>query len=947
MNISELHNLAIEEVYATNSSFKQALQAQENRAGRDKLAGVLKRLARRLKKVLEQDPRAKLERATGVCAEKVAALETRVERLRQAKEQASLKESLDLLEVGLGEEVQDAKKRRLEAKMRHVKEDLEIEQKNNIALRAQVADKERAIRELEEKVSAAEKGDRAQVTDADLIQRNEELAARVAELEKKKADVDVQISQIKERYKKNYKEKEEMKRIMEDNEQNLEALQQTVENQRRELKAKEEEIEEEKRAKGRDPATERSAEDYQRDLATGNKENERLNSLLDEERAKVERLDKKIVELTEEVKAAKLGEKDSKIKLNLISQTLQSREDTRHLIDAVVEDPRVTEFGTQGGIKSFSFKNIFKDIQKKYVKSKTTSELERKDALEFEEPPKKSEVEEGPAEQEKERQAPVQAQVVVPVQAGLKEPENAKKDSENKMTININNINITHYSLISPTSKGDAAKAPRTIRSLESNQVPGVKVDFKSKLSNSFDLKSLDNKEDFSGGGAGGRDEDGLKKSSLKKLYIPEDVSDSDSSITSLIQKSSPRNSRGDAFGEKGRAPTPNEAQKMTRDLGTLKKNYSGSSGNMIVKNSRVSVNSVTEGFSTSPKAKSLHKSLFAIKVGSKEKELEEEGVETLAKGGSSFNFEGEGEQDLDQSESFDEMFLGGKKEMESGVFSKREINAFEMDENLHLMMEDDDVQPGETVMDFSQRIIAKTTEGAAKNDRRAPPKTAPAKPKRVQGPGPASGPLDKNLFDESFQNETLAFTSNPREPSLLMPPAQILNTNYSFAGDNGAFISGTSFGTNNEINNVLDSIKKHSEREEQLRKEEAPKHNVRRLSASDLKTVPEEGGEEQFEFRLPARLEGSPRGSNQFDSRNSLFELGVKLGRGEERETNMLEFMKGLNTDGIDQKLYDKIFEPKMSKEGTVSSPLQSPSGSAEGMFFGTKRIQEDSDED
>lgn len=939
--------MALEEVYATNSSFKNNL-IQANSKGvmaeNSRLREELLHAKQLLGALARSRPRVDVGKLTQKYTKRLVSVEMKAERLKRMMEQQRLKESMNLMEISLGDEVMDAQQKQMAAKIRHVKEDLEIEQKNNVNLRTKIVEKEQRIVELEKKLEEALGVDKQQVTDEDLIVRNQELDAKVKELEKKKADVDVQIGQIKERYKKSYKKMKKMEEEMEDVEKNMEALSQTVENQRKELREKDEEIEKVKKEKGTGASGEKSPEDYQRDLATGNKENERLNLLLEEERGKVEALQMRVLQLTEEVRVARRGEENSKIKLNLKSQTLQ-KEDRQQLLDAVTEDPQVAEFGLQGGIKSISFKNIFKDLKHKYTKSKTTTELDRKEVTQPVEPVKAIE---GEPKDKMPEQMPLQ-----PILAVINEPEQVKTERENKMTININNINITHYSLISPTSKKGEKKEPRSlnnsreIKSLESNQVSPHKVDFKSKLSNSFDLKSLDNQREYRADAF--KSNVSEKKSSIDKMYLPEDMTDSDSSITSLIQNASPRNSKGDLRNDKPRLAAPNESQNMIRNMETVKKTYNGSSGNMIIKNSRVSVNSVNENMSCSPKNKMMHKSLFALKIDGKSKELQTmDNVETLAKGDSSFNFEDDSPKDnFEKSESFDEDILGFKKEMESGVFSKREINAFEEDENIDLMMADDEVEPGTTVMEFSQRLIAKTKEGAMKNNNNAKPKAKPAEKAPEINLTP---PQKKNLFDESFKNDSFAFASNPREQSLLMPPAQILNTNHSFAGDKLGFVSGTSFGTNNEINLVLDSIKEHSEREEQKRKEQ------RRPSASNLKTVPEEGAIlDQFEFKLPKKMMHSPRGS-QFDSKNSLSELGDFMMKHRERnpdykDANMLDIMKAMNTDGIDQSVYDNIFNTKKVKDieidGNISPSMQSPSGSTDGMFFGTKRIEEDSKND
>jgi hypothetical protein len=953
LNISELHNLAIEEVYATNSSFKNASMGGNSKElvkENKKMKNQIENIKKRLENLLQINIGENVEKMTQKYIEKILIIENKVESLNRKLSQDKLKESLNLLEMNLGDDVMDAEKKGLVTKMKHVKEDLEIEQKNNINLRSQILEKEKRIKELEEELVKANELDKKQVTDKDLIQRNLDLEDKVKDLEKKKADVDVQIGQIRKRYKFSYNKMNEMKAEMEDIEKNMDALSQTVENQRKELKEKDEEIEKIMKEKGRDANAEKSAEDYQKDLATGNKENERLNSLLDEERHKVEELERKILQLNEEVKIAKRGEDELKIKLNLFSQTLKNNEETKHLIDAVVDDPKVTEFGTQGGLKSFSFKHIFKDFQQKLAQAKSISDMDKEE----------KEFSQDKSLKEKKEKEIIHEPIQIPknaVVSVVQQPENIDKKIDNKMTFNINNINITHISVISPTSKAQENKnqvsfsPQRTSKSLESNKVPSKKMDFKSKLSTSFDLKSLDDVSNSD------KNKPELviseKKSGFNRMYIPDDMTDSDSSITSLIQKQSPRNSKGDHFIERNkereveRDISRDGDQQLIKDLETVKKSYNGSSGNMIItKNTRNSVNSVNENFNISPRGKVMHKSLFALKIEGEENETD--GVETLAKGNTSFNFK-ENDQnsiELDKSDSFDDMFLGGKKEMEDGVFSKREINAFEEDELLEKMMEDDEIEAGTTTMEYSQRLIAKTEEGAKKNKNNL--NTKPRITVNNAEPKPLTD-QQKNLFDESFRNESFAFASNPREQSMLMAPANILNTNQSFAADKLGFISGTSFGTNNEINNLLDSIKEHSKKEEQNVKEH------KKPNKNNLMIVPEEGNiAEDFEFELPIQLNQNQKDSNQFNSTNSLAGIGDFLNKHKDRnqkETKLVDIMNGFNTDGLDQNVYDSIFNTKkvakIDVDGSISPSMQSPSGSTDDMFFGTKVIQEDSDED
>ena len=876
-------------------------------------------------------------------AKRVLGIEKKVANLKRKADQNILKDSLNLLEVTLGDDVMDAEKKKLTAKIKHVKEDLEIEQKNNINLRAKIFEKEEKEKELKKQLEEAKKAGKEQVTDEELATQNEELMKQVEELERKKKDVEVQIGDIRKRFRMSYTTINEMKKEKEDMQKYMEVIESNVENLKKELKEKEKEIEEVKKQKGQPIGEGKSTEDYQKDLATGNKENERLNSLLEEERWKVEALEKKIADLTEKTMAAERKELEAKIKMNLISQQLKSREETKHLIDAVVEDPKVTEFGTQGGVRSFSFRHLFSDglannLTK--VKTKTESDLEKKGEAEMKKEAKgqkQEKIEEVEKFSEKR-----ESEVAPRRKVAQNQPEKVIREGDKKMTININKISITTYNMISPTSqrKPGEVDLERTAKSLESNKLPSPKINFKTKLSESFDLKSIEEKPN-SKKSKKSKKEVSEKKSELMVMYLEDDDSEEDSSITSLIQNPSPRNSRGNHL-----VPIQEKVKddvKMKNDLDPVPKNHGGSTGNMIVKNLRPSVNSMNEDSKNGARNKNLSKSLFALKLNDKEIE-EPEG--TLAKGEGSFNFgDKKNSIDLNQSESFDDMFIG-RKEMDSGDFLKEENNAFEVDQNLHIAMIADDAEIGEDVSEVSTRYIAKTKEKSSQKKDKGKEKP---KPKVVtENSGNLLVPINKNLFDQSFQNESFAFASNPREPSMLMPPAQILNTNQSFAGDKIAFGTGMSFSTNNEVNNLLDCILEDSKKnDKEVKHEREPKVNV------DLTTVPEETNiEDDFKFELPMKFQQNQK-DEQFDSTNSLMIFGDLLNKKkstENKEAKLLDIVTNFGTDNFDQNILNNVFGTKKIKhdhEDSVSPSMQSPNGSTDGMFFAMKRIDGGSDDE
>ena len=210
--------------------------------------------------------------------------------------------------------------------------------------------------------------------------------------------------------------------------------------------------------------------------------------------------------------------------------------------------------------------------------------------------------------------------------------------------------------------------------------------------------------------------------------------------------------------------------------------------------------------------------------------------------------------------------------------------------------------------------------------------------------------PEEKNVFDESFRNDSFAFASNNKEQSLLLvqQKGQVLNTNLSFAADKNTFSSITSFGTNQEIGNVLDTIVEDSNRRENKKKHKI----IDKPKLSDLKIVPEEDIEKDFEFNLPMKMEQNNTDILQFDSKGmgDFFHKSKEVNEKSEGK-DLHQMMKDFNTGNMDQKIFDNVLKHKQLKEieldGSLNSPLPSPNGSTDGMFFETKRLKDHSEED
>ena len=188
----------------------------------------------------------------------------------------------------------------------------------------------------------------------------------------------------------------------------------------------------------------------------------------------------------------------------------------------------------------------------------------------------------------------------------------------------------------------------------------------------------------------------------------------------------------------------------------------------------------------------------------------------------------------------FDGLFFEAKKEEDSDVFSVKEENVFENDENIIKMMEHEAALPGMTVETFSRRYIDGETdtekEKAVKKQVEEVQKKIEAQKQRVTHmQNIKSGIVDKNLFDQSFNQsfQGLALNGSGQQKgpetiqmySRVPKPAPGGHVDHSFGGDHlvfggdtsfgpapGGFGSGTSFATGGQIldEDLMKEIKRH-----------------------------------------------------------------------------------------------------------------------------------------
>ena len=220
------------------------------------------------------------------------------------------------------------------------------------------------------------------------------------------------------------------------------------------------------------------------------------------------------------------------------------------------------------------------------------------------------------------------------------------------------------------------------------------------------------------------------------------------------------------------------------------------------------------------------------------------------------------------------------------------------------------------------------------------------------------------NLFDQSFNNNSFAFHSNTSEFNTQNNPIQnlkLLNTNQSFAGQDAlGFVSSSSFGNMNmQINNLLDDIKKHSEKTE-------IKSSMLNYSNKNknLMIVPEEKNAPDsvdFDFEgdmFKAKLEADVE-KNKFNTLGSLnimndvIPFNNQIINTENKNVegkNIIDLMNNFNTGQMDQSIFDDIIKKENQNVKTVkennsinqSKSLSDSEDLEEEMGFSIKKISE-----
>ena len=571
--------MAIEEVYATNSS----LNIYKTNSNFKDLFKKNKVLAYQIQKYKEAFASLKNLNSNKNYHKKICATESRIEKIRVSIDKIknmipskSVEESFNLVELELGETLSKSKSSVMNPNNENIKRELsdlkqkyEIEKKNNSSLRVKFREKDEEIELLQTELQKKREIKTENVSDEGLIKKNTELEERIEAVEKKKKDMEDQLGDIRNRYRTTFKSMTSMKKEMSNIQKNSDTLVETVENLRETLETKTKEIEDLENMKDNPSANKKLQEDYEKDLITGNKENERLNSILEEKKIECQHLQIDLQEMKENQIKLVQENQQLMIKLNvLLSSQLNNNnnnnnESNQKFIDAFVGDPRVTEFGTQGGLRSFSFKNILTRGLKEGLFG-TNQTLDNVNSFL------------GESEQTKDNMAFINIKGVTSKQSSFQESKQKEQDNSNildeslkksvseqskpdkVMTINFNtyridNVNVVNNTQIKngfPEPKQDSIKQKEasfnnsekeaSLLSKETNVIPSKKFDFKSQLSNSFDLGSESNKNKDSNpnnyiNNKPSKSQTGKTESDIPKLYMDVNIQFSDEDGLLLI----------------------------------------------------------------------------------------------------------------------------------------------------------------------------------------------------------------------------------------------------------------------------------------------------------------------------------------------------------------------------------------------------------------------------
>lgn len=274
-----------------------------------------KKKIRDLRKLVEEKIKslAKLGGQASSHLSRLSAIDEKLEiiQVKLAFNASELKESLNLFENNLGEEVKDKEMLRIQKKLTDKIEDLAIAERNLAGLNKVIKEKNDEILELKEELEnrpAAEGG----------LEELKELRKKIVELEKKKKNSEEQISGIQARFKILHDEKKTFKNKAIDLEEKMETLEENIKELRRVKEEKEKLIAGyERRAKAGGLATEgdtseiekKLREERERELAQEDQEVKRLKSIITEkeedisiERNKCARLMAKISNYEKELK---------------------------------------------------------------------------------------------------------------------------------------------------------------------------------------------------------------------------------------------------------------------------------------------------------------------------------------------------------------------------------------------------------------------------------------------------------------------------------------------------------------------------------------------------------------------------------------------------------------------------------------------------------------------
>lgn len=944
------------------------------------------------------------------------------------KNENTLKGNMALKEIELGESIQVNESKEDEKDLKGVKEELEIEQKNNLNLRQEIKNLRKDNLVLQEKVKEQTNLGFEKLDDQTLIEKNKELHLQVEDLEKKKNDVEKQVKDIQKKYKMNYKKITELKNEIADKDINYDTLTQNIQGLQQDIKEKDIEIERLSNLKGAE-INQQHNDELENNLLLGNQENERLNSLIDEKTLQIDSLHSQINLIEKEKKLIEQENQKFQIKLNLISQLHKDTNlESKQILDVVIDNPRVTEFATNGMLGNISFKNIITQGIKEGVFNTNTSNQSRsfnQNTRGFNTNASNASRNFGTNASNTSRQFNTNtsgnSKKINMNMSGTSQDfgskglnvfhnkesneelkdlleqkrdtspltisDNTVKDNENekdsKFTININNININHLNFLNDQQKQNqiteceelpALKNSQSQKNLENNSKRNVRESYSlenniicsnQEIDNFFTQNQNENKEfnkelpndaldcmvKFD---KKNKEKDQSvndrksKKSEIQKFYLDEAEFSEGSSFSSMGSKPAKKSTHGNSvYGVKPihmKNKDYNNSIQENEKSRTIKfcKDPLISPKSSVKRIGLIKKKKNSNSLEKMKKTEKLNKNLLKSVLSNKSN-LEE----VIEKKGEEISYQSIKKPVIeDSSDSDSDDLFGEKKVNDSGVFSKREIlNAFEHDDVLDQMMQDNEVQPGETALAFSQRYVSKQEE----LNREKKANDAQANQNFLTVPNKEN---KKTVFDMSFNNQSFAQQFNTNDfgtQQSMIEQAIVLNNEQSFAAqDPLAFVSSSSFGGPNiQTIKILDEIKKDSqEKESQMKSNFNPDKN--------LSIVPEES-EIKNDFKIIDKK--NQIAADQFNSMNSLNLMSELVlppkhsPSNKHQDKNMLDLMKGFDTGLMDTDIFDKIIKKEDQKKEsgndvqeknrfTQDSDSDSDFSEGEDMCFGLKKL-------